>query len=218
MKRRKITKESLDELARNLPIISEDECRSYIGGGDGSPDSPYTETEMDQMIESGSWQGGYVLINNRPQYMGPGVICSAPKSRMYNYSQTASGYVFAEHMGAVGGLYNVSGNIVVGQGQLTVSSILRRITTPPGLGDGEFSAVAELYVDGQLVERRSIQRHEQAYLTTLGDVPVGEAVFDIRPYYGRRVEVKIGASMRFDGGYGQGAVRNMTIPVYSSQP
>ena len=86
------------------------------------------------------------------------------------------------------------------------------------LRDGEFSAVAELYVDGQLVERRSIQRHEQAYLTTLGDVPVGEAVFNIRPYYGRRVEVKIEASMRFDGGYGQGAVRNMTIPVYSSQP
>ena len=75
-----------------------------------------------------------------------------------------------------------------------------RITNNPELGDGEFSAVAELYVDGQLVERRSIQRHEQAYLTTLGDVPVGEAVFNIRPYYGRRVEVKIEASMRFNGG------------------
>lgn len=93
-----------------------------------------------------------------------------------------------------------------------------RITNNPELGDGEFSTVAELYVDGQLVERRSIQRHEQAYLTTLGDVPVGEAVFNIRPYYGRRIEVKIEACMRFDGGYGQGAVRNMTIPVYSSQP
>ena len=32
MKRRKITKESLDELAQNLPIISEDECKRYVGG------------------------------------------------------------------------------------------------------------------------------------------------------------------------------------------
>ena len=32
MKRRKITKESLEELAQNLPIISEDECKRYVGG------------------------------------------------------------------------------------------------------------------------------------------------------------------------------------------
>lgn len=43
-----------------MPVISELEQRSYVGGGDGSADNPYTQEEMDRMLASGTWNGGYV--------------------------------------------------------------------------------------------------------------------------------------------------------------
>lgn len=57
---RKLTRKSLDELAKTLPVIEESFQMSYVGGGDGTSASPYTVAEFDSMCSSGNWNGGYV--------------------------------------------------------------------------------------------------------------------------------------------------------------
>ncbi len=39
---RKLTRRSLDELAKTLPVIEESFQTSYVGGGNGTSASPYT--------------------------------------------------------------------------------------------------------------------------------------------------------------------------------
>jgi len=58
---KKMTKLSLDKLAKEMPVISELAQKAYIGGGDGSAGNPFTESEMDSMVASGTWSGGNVV-------------------------------------------------------------------------------------------------------------------------------------------------------------
>lgn len=57
---KKLTRKSLDEMARTLPRISEIKQCSFIGGGTGTKDDPFTEQEFNGMLENGSWFGGFV--------------------------------------------------------------------------------------------------------------------------------------------------------------
>lgn len=57
---KKLTKKSLDELARTMPRIGKIEQRSFIGGGNGSKEMPYTVEEFDYLSDNGLWNGGYV--------------------------------------------------------------------------------------------------------------------------------------------------------------
>ena len=57
---RKLTRKSLDELAKTLPVIEESFQMIYVGGGNGTSASPYTQSEYNSMVSSGMWNGGYV--------------------------------------------------------------------------------------------------------------------------------------------------------------
>lgn len=57
---KKLTKKSLDELAQTLPVIEETKQKTYVGGGDGTRESPYTAHEFEVMLNTDSWQGGVV--------------------------------------------------------------------------------------------------------------------------------------------------------------
>lgn len=57
---KKLTKKSLDELAQTLPVIEETKQKTYVGGGDGTRESPYTAHEFEIMLNSDLWQGGFV--------------------------------------------------------------------------------------------------------------------------------------------------------------
>ncbi|WP_294080539.1 hypothetical protein [Proteiniphilum sp. UBA5384] len=52
----------LERLAREKQVLSEEEQRKFIGGGDGSQNNPYTQYEFNAMWSVGSWRGGYVGI------------------------------------------------------------------------------------------------------------------------------------------------------------
>ena len=54
----------LDELAKNQQKLCELEMKSIVGGGSGTEDDPYTITEMESLMDSFQWRGGYV------EYMG----------------------------------------------------------------------------------------------------------------------------------------------------
>lgn len=104
LKRRKISLETLEELAKTLPVIPMNECCSYIGGGDGSQNSPYTTSEYVQMSQQGFFPGGYVDFNGSSiyvyssyqtsDYLLPGVEIIGhrnPASGMFGYGDD-SGY------------------------------------------------------------------------------------------------------------------------------
>lgn len=49
MIKRRLTRESLTELAKRMPVLSEDMQRSYVGGGDGTFGNPYSYQEYLQL-------------------------------------------------------------------------------------------------------------------------------------------------------------------------
>lgn len=59
--KQKLTALSLEQLAKEMPVLSEQEQQAYWGGGTGTKDDPYTYQEYSQMLDSGTWSGGYVL-------------------------------------------------------------------------------------------------------------------------------------------------------------
>ena len=56
----KITLGLLDKLASEMQEISKTEMSALIGGGDGTIESPYTLGEMDMLLDTDQWTGGYV--------------------------------------------------------------------------------------------------------------------------------------------------------------
>lgn len=64
----KLTALSLEQLAKQMPVLSEQEQQAYWGGGTGTKDDPYTYAEFFKMSNSGSFPGGYVDL-------GDGVVC-----------------------------------------------------------------------------------------------------------------------------------------------
>ena len=57
---KKISFGLLDELAKDQEKISELEMKSLVGGGCGSPTDPYSVEELDALLDSNQWTGGYV--------------------------------------------------------------------------------------------------------------------------------------------------------------
>ena len=59
--KQKLTVLSLEQLAKEMPILSEQEQCSYWGGGTGTWEDPYSYEEYQKLVQSGSWSGGYVM-------------------------------------------------------------------------------------------------------------------------------------------------------------
>lgn len=57
---KKLTRKTLDDLAKEMSVINKSGQRSFIGRGDGTQNNPYTESEFNNMVSSGIWDGGYV--------------------------------------------------------------------------------------------------------------------------------------------------------------
>lgn len=63
MKRRTITKLSLEALASELKPLAEHEQVCCVGGGTGTEQDPYTYNEYQNHLASGTWGGGYVYVD-----------------------------------------------------------------------------------------------------------------------------------------------------------
>ena len=67
MNRRKLTKESLDELAKRMPLLSEEVQAALIGGGDGSRDNPFSFWEYKDLGEL--FRTGWVDLPDSISYL-----------------------------------------------------------------------------------------------------------------------------------------------------
>lgn len=87
---KKVTKNSLDELAEVMPVISECDQMFYIGGSghyaNGDYSSPYSIETADRMMFNGVWTGGYVKFEDGSVvYCNPdNEVLGRIKSGMFN--------------------------------------------------------------------------------------------------------------------------------------
>lgn len=108
---KKLTRQSLDELAKTLAVIETNYQMGYVGGGTGTSTDPYTFEEYNALLNAGAWTGGYVgsgyimgevtvtasipkegLVNS--YYIGPtsdGVLNAMPKPA------NAADYIAQQH-------------------------------------------------------------------------------------------------------------------------
>lgn len=93
MNKRKLTRESLAELALRMPVLSEEVQSSFIGGGDGTYNNPYTYEE-------------YLSLHNPTQvfYLNSGTLCyDLPDVVVVGQSGSASGSASGSVSGSVSG-------------------------------------------------------------------------------------------------------------------
>ena len=68
-----------------MPVLSEMEQRSFVGGGTGTSTDPYTMEEFERMLISGTWEGGYVLYgdSSEPIYTLPDATIDGDASNRF---------------------------------------------------------------------------------------------------------------------------------------
>ncbi len=83
---KKLTRKNLDELAKVMPVLSEKTQKSFIGGGCGSQNNPYSEAEYESMLASGTWNGGFVENWGYVSSYGDFVVTGSYNGDSYNIS------------------------------------------------------------------------------------------------------------------------------------
>ena len=62
---KKLTLKDLQSLAHTMEHVSETEQRCFVGGGTGGNLDPFTYKEYENMLNGGTWNGGFVLMDGR---------------------------------------------------------------------------------------------------------------------------------------------------------
>lgn len=104
---KKITRATLNELAKEMALLSEQEQQAYLGGGSGTEIDPYTYDEYLQMSASGNWKGGYVELGQHwDSHMSNSGSFNGNKEMGIGYLSSSHGGKFSyddfERMVAVG--------------------------------------------------------------------------------------------------------------------
>lgn len=194
---KKLTKKNLDELAKVMPVLSETEQRSYVGGG-GTPEGsglygpPHTLEEYRVMIASGHWSGGVVEGYG---YIAPEATITADKRVTSSFSGDSRKWMPSEGVGMNGG-FSYKGSYMIENGYMSVgSSVFTQFGT-----DIQASGEVLVYVNGTEVASYPMSRpSSMAYESGL--VPVGNTTFNLQQYSGH-VEVKIQLGYTHNNGTG----------------
>lgn len=207
---KKLTKKNLDELAKVMPVLSETEQRSYVGGG-GTPEGsglygpPHTLEEYRVMIASGHWSGGVVEGYG---YIAPEATITANKRVTSSFSGEALSVIYQEGVG-ITGTFLYKGSYLIENGYMSVgSSVITRFGN-----DIQASGEVLVYVNGTKVASYPMSCSSSMVYES-GLVPVGGATFNLQQYSGN-VEVKLRLGYTIDSGTGIGAA-NTERTIYSS--
>jgi hypothetical protein len=210
---KKITKSSLDELAKIMPVLSYEEEFHILGGGTGTREDPYTVEEYERMVASGTWHGGFV---------GDWGYTTAEVTVTGN-QRTVTGYT-GYHVGVLpsmgteilptygAGSYDYRNYTTIENGQIVINANVLH-----GLGSNyKLYGMTSLYVDGVLVIT-GILKLPTSYYNQSGWVPIGSAGFDLTQYHGK-VEIQLEIGSNFDHGAGtyEPAIPKYKETVYSA--
>ena len=95
---KKLSIKLLDELAKNQQRISELEMKSFVGGGSGTLDDPYSEYEATIAIDFGTFKGGWVEDSNGIVSYWHKEIIVTPNG-VYSSPYGAYGYIYGSYSG-----------------------------------------------------------------------------------------------------------------------
>ena len=204
--KRKLTKSSLDELAERMPALSEEQQMTYIGGGDGTQDYPYTVDEFDRMVASGTWNGGYV---EGWGYTFEELDCTASGQIRNDFNSVVPAYYFAEGVGIRGTSY-VDGYSIIQNGEMYIN-----ITNAfnPYIEGETVNGFVEILVDGATVAT-GILTNPDSMIYQTGTNPLGSTRLNLSQYQGH-VEVKIHVGFLYDNGAGKNG-SNYSKTIYSN--
>lgn len=78
---KKLTQKQLEKLAKEMPVLREQEERVF----NGESGVVYSQDEFERMLMSGTWQGGYVQYGNssKPIYMSPEATINGSLSNVF---------------------------------------------------------------------------------------------------------------------------------------
>lgn len=206
MKKRKVTKTSLNELEKIMPVLSENAQRRFIGGGDGSKLNPFTIQEFDNMIASGTWNGGYVEGRG---YTLKEIECTASGQIISEFNYVVPAYYFVEG-GGINGTSYVDGYSIIQNGEMLIN-----ITNAsnPYLDGVSVNGYIEVIVNGSTVST-GILTNPPSMIYETGTNPLGRASFNLSQYHGY-VEVKVYVGFSYDSGAGHSG-SSFSKTIYSS--
>ncbi len=175
-----------------MPAVSQQEQRNVIGGGIGTLEDPYTEDEYNILLNSGTFQGGYVEEHG---YIGPDVIVTADGKITKSFQGMSSRYNAVEGVG-MSGNFAYKGCYMIENGYMSVGcSLFSRF-------GNDISASGEIivYVNGQEVLCQPLST-SSSMIYESESVPLGSTTFNLQQYSGNvEVKIRMGYS-RFDSGY-----------------
>lgn len=206
MKKRKLTKKNLAELAKKMPVLSEDLQRSFVGGGDGSQSNPFTIQEYDSMVASGTWQGGYV---EGWGYTFEDLNCTASGQIRSEFNSVVPAYYFAEGVSIRGTSY-VNGFTYIQNGQMYISVTN---ASNPYLDGVIANGYIEIIVNGSSVST-GILTNPSSIIYQTGTNPLGSTSFNLSQYQGD-VEVKLHVGFSYNNGAGHNG-SSFSKTIYSN--
>ena len=188
-------------------MVSKEEDNKYPKG---SYQNPYTDSEFEEMMEKGTWPGGFVkdigYIGPNNNVYGVGNINYEYKSIVYSLSGA-----FVPDSGAKGSVFDYKVSVNISNGKLYTSAL---VFCPSG--DYEFHAVAEVLVNDVMVKhiRFTIP---SSYVYESGWTFVGEADVILKNYHGHvKVRVKIIGNLVYMG-IGNNTISSDYIIVYDGK-
>lgn len=164
---RKLTRQSLDELAQVMPVIDEREMRSFVGGGDGTYNNPYTEAEYEEMMNSGNWYGGFVDYGSGCiDYVLATSFCSGNAQTVSGFNGHYINYHLLREGWGISATNVFNGYTIVESGIFTVIVSDAHTDIQDYLGSTGFLSLPN------------------AYIYSTGDNPLGSFSFNLSQYTG----------------------------------
>lgn len=203
---KKITRATLNELAKEMDLLSEQEQQAYLGGGSGTKTDPYSEQEFDSFIISGHFPGGYVQFSgdSSPIYLDASYTIEAIEaieSKRKSYEFRGSVFYMTMPDVGIGGQLRYGGTVIIESGVLTVLAT-------DYLRTGPFSSLytthvntLEIYVNGTLVDNIPVRLDNNPRIYQEGHVPLGQASVNLTQYHGH-VEIKFRRGYTHNSGSG----------------
>jgi hypothetical protein len=204
---KKLTRLSLDELAKVMPVLTENEQRLCIGGSGNYP--YYSYSEYESLLASAMWTGGYV--EGQGYTLGE-VTCSTSGTITNTFSSNSTnGYIPGNWGIAVN--YTMNSYSVISNGIMNVGATMYNAN---GIYGDSYGANVVVRVNGTLISNTVLTTYSGGELFASGHCSLGGATINMPS--GGLVEIVLNSYQiysKYTGdGYGSGSV-SVSEVIYS---
>jgi hypothetical protein len=186
-------------------IVSKDEDNKYPKG---SYQNPYTDSEFEEMMENGTWLGGFV---ENIGYIGPSAIIYGYGNINYEYKGSdVFGGLIVPDSGIGGSIFNYKINVNISNGILYIAVLVYSSS-----GHYDFLATADILVNNVFVDQvRFTKSSEVIYQGGVGWSFIGDTKINLKNYHGHIIVVARIIGNLADTSIGHNSIKSEDIIVY----